>query len=354
MQSAHGTNGSKKHAMSRQSADKVVLQDSSHLQMSQLRVFSGTLLALTSLAQQARPQDMLYEAMQVLRALVPFDSAWWGEVSAGDGHVGPRNWLHGNIGLSLDFFREWSELSAVDDFARQSIAQLGVVIREHDVVNLIPEHPLVEAFSIRHGLHHCMAITVELPHSGLLFFVSLYRSQTSASFNNEDTVLFGEFVTHLVRHWHHLLKRLQNDSPNRPWDSFALAELSGKLHFAGLRISLALSAAYPEWLGSRLPTDVMQALRRTPCSITVGKSCRLRLEACGSLVMICMGSQHRQSPLAPRELSVAMLYAHGHSHKDVAVISALTPATVRTYLRSAYAVLGVRNKLELVAALRKT
>ena len=30
----------------------------------------------------------------------------------------------------------------------------------------------------------------------------------------------------------------------------------------------------------------------------------------------------------------------------------LTPATVRTYLRTAYAVLGVRNKLELVAALR--
>ena len=30
----------------------------------------------------------------------------------------------------------------------------------------------------------------------------------------------------------------------------------------------------------------------------------------------------------------------------------LTPATVRTYLRTAYAALGVSNKLELVAALR--
>ena len=48
-----------------------------------------------------------------------------------------------------------------------------------------------------------------------------------------------------------------------------------------------------------------------------------------------------------------MLYAQGHSHKDIAATLGLTPATVRTYLRTAYAALGVRNKLELVAALRK-
>ena len=47
-----------------------------------------------------------------------------------------------------------------------------------------------------------------------------------------------------------------------------------------------------------------------------------------------------------------MLYAQGHSHKDIAATLGLTPATVRTYLRTAYAALGVSNKLELVAALR--
>ena len=43
-----------------------------------------------------------------------------------------------------------------------------------------------------------------------------------------------------------------------------------------------------------------------------------------------------------------MLYAQGRSHKDIAATLGLTPATVRT----AYAALGVSNKLELVAALR--
>ncbi len=38
-----------------------------------------------------------------------------------------------------------------------------------------------------------------------------------------------------------------------------------------------------------------------------------------------------------------MLYAQGRSHKDIAATLGLTPATVRTYLRTAYAALGVSN-----------
>ena len=339
--------------VSPQRTGKMPPLDAAAQSLARLRSLSGGLLALAGLAQKAQPQAMLQEAMQILRALVPFDSAWWGEVSLGQGHAPPRNWLHGSIGLSQGFAQEWNKLAAVDDFARQSIAQLGVVIRERDVVGLSPEHPEMMAFAERHGLYHCMAITAELPNSGLMFFVSIYRPEARAGFSDEDTVLFGEFVVHLLQQWQYVLRFAQTGSASRPWESLALAEPSGNLLFAGLRISQALDAAYPEWTGARLPPEVMQALPRLPCCLTVGKFCRLRLEPCGPLVAISMLSRGQKAPLAPRELSAAMLYAHGHSHKDIAASLGLTPATVRTYLRSAYAVLGVRNKMELVAALRK-
>ncbi|MFI8616979.1 response regulator transcription factor [Acidovorax sp. NPDC077693] len=317
-----------------------------------VRALSCSLLALGQLARHTQPQDMLHQALQTLQELVPFDSAWWGEMSAGDVHTSPRNWLHGSMGLSQSFAQEWNELSAVDEFARQSMSRLGVVIRERDVTGDIAEHAEVLAFSERHGLYHCMALTAELPHSGLLFFVSVYRPQTRTEFTDQETVLFGEFVVHLLQHWHHRLQALQSDSPSRPWDSFALAGPSGDLLFAGLRISLALGEAHPGWAGTRLPTAVVQGLARAPCTVAVGKACRLRMEPCGSLVAISIASRHPKSPLAPRELSAAMLYAQGRSHKDIAATLGLTPATVRTYLRTAYAALGVSNKLELVAALR--
>ena len=145
--------------------------------------------------------------MQTLQGLVPFDSAWWGEFSAGDVQVAPRNWLHGSMGLSRSFAEEWNALAAVDLFGLQSMQQLGVVIRERDAVGPEPDHPDVVAFSQRHGLHHCMALTAELPHSGLMFFVSIYRPPTRPEFSDGETVLFGEFVLHLLQQWHHRLQR---------------------------------------------------------------------------------------------------------------------------------------------------
>ncbi|MBT9513122.1 MAG: LuxR family transcriptional regulator [Acidovorax sp.] len=327
-----------------------------------LRALSRSLLLLSEQAQQAPPQDLLHQALQTLRSLVPFDSAWWGEVSAGGSEGGageganaqaaPRNWLHGSIGLARGFADEWNALAAVDDFAQQSMRRLGEVIRERDVVGALPEDPQVMAFAERHGLYHCMALTAELPHSGLMFFVSVYRPQARTEFTDAETVLFGEFVVHLLQHWHHRLQRLQTDSPRRPWDSFALAQPTGELLFAGLRISQALRVACPEWAGTRLPPAVVQALPGAPCNLVLGKACRLRLEPCGPLVALSIASRQHKQVLAPRELSVAMLYAQGQSHKGIAATLGLTPATVRTYLRTAYAALGVRNKLELVAALR--
>ena len=326
-----------------------------------LRVLSRSLLRLAEQTQNAPPQDLLHQALQTLCELVPFDSAWWGEVSAGesgaaggsqDVQAAPRNWLHGSIGLALGFADEWNSLAAADDFAQHSMRHLGEVIRERDVMGAPPENPQVMAFAERHGLYHCMALTAELPHSGLLFFVSVYRPQKRTEFTDAETVLFGEFVLHLLQHWHHRLQRLQSDSPRRPWDSFALAQPTGELLFAGLRISQALRAACPDWAGTHLPPAVVQALQSAPCNLAVGKACRLRLERCGPLVALSIASGQHKQALAPRELSAAMLYAQGQSHKDIAATLGLTPATVRTYLRTAYAALGVRNKLELVAALR--
>ncbi|UCV01302.1 helix-turn-helix transcriptional regulator [Acidovorax radicis] len=318
-----------------------------------VRTLSRGLLQLAALAHGTPPQHLLQQALVALQGLVPFDAAWWGEVSAGDVQAGPRNWLHGSIGLSQDFAKEWNALAAVDEFARRSMDRLGEVIRERDVIDGPPEDPRIVAFAERHGLHHCMALTAELPHSGLLFFVSIYRPRSRPEFSDAETVLFGEFVAHLLQHWHHLLQRLQSDSPSRPWDGFALAQSSGELLFAGLRISLALGDACPGWAGPHLPAAVAQAITRAPCTLAVGKAVRLRLEPCGPLVAISMASRQHKPTLAPRELSAAMLYAHGHSHKDIAASLGLTPATVRTYLRTAYAALGVSNKLELVAALRR-
>lgn len=325
-----------------------------------LRALSASLLQLAAVARATPPQAMLQEALEILRtSLVGFDTAWWGEVSAGHAEAPPRNWLHGSIGLSKSFATEWNALAMADMFAQQSMDRLGVVLRE-SADDLPPQGveipPDIDAFCRRHGLYHCMAVTVAMPRSGLMFFVSMYRGPGQPNFTDQEAALFGEFVPHLLGHWQHRLEQLQTaPAGNGPWDSYALADAAGQLLFVGLRVGLALDAAYPQWSGTALPAALLAAMPATlPGSLLVGKACRLRLEACGPLLAISIPSPHASKPpLAPRELSAATLYAHGHSYKDIAATLGLTPATVRTYLRSAYAQLGVRNKVELVAALRR-
>lgn len=319
-----------------------------------LRALSASLLQLTGLVQRAKPQTLLHDALLILRTLVPFDTAWWGEVSGGSSKAAPRNWMHGSMGLSKGFAQEWNQLSTADDFAQQSMRRLGRVLMENGPAEPGAASPEIEAFARKHGLFHCIAITVDLPDSGLMFFVSVYRTSSTAPFSAQEAVLFGEFVSHLRLHWRGVLEGLQQPHAGQPWNSYALADPDGKLLFVGLRVGMALDAAFPQWSGTALPPDLMDSIRRKlPRTVAIGRACRLRLEPCGSLVAITIPSRHHNSPLAPRELGAAMLYAQGHSYKDIAATLGLTPATVRTYLRSAYALLGVQNKVELVAALRR-
>lgn len=326
-----------------------------------LRALSASLLQLAALARAAPPEAMLLQALEMMRStLVDFDTAWWGEVSASQGDAPPRNWLHGSIGLAKNFAAEWNALAMADVFAQQSMDQLGVVLRESaDDLPALPGMaipPDIDAFCRRHGLYHCMATTVAMPRSGLMFFVSLYRGPGRPNFTDQEAALFGEFVPHLLGHWQHRLEQLQTaPAGNSPWDSYALADGAGQLLFVGLRVGRALQAAYPDWSGTALPAALIGALpAKLPGSLALGRACRLRLEACGPLLAISIPAPHdSKPPLAPRELSAATLYAHGQSYKGIAATLGLTPATVRTYLRSAYAQLGVRNKVELVAALRR-
>lgn len=318
-----------------------------------LRDFGVGLLALVTLARAGKPEDMHRDAMDVLQSLVPFDSAWWGEVSRGSAGVAPRNWLHGSIGLSATFAEEWNGLAAADEFAEMSIARTGEVLRGS--ADDTPHQPGSEVYEFcrRHDLYHAMAVTVELPASGLLFFVAIYRRAGGAAFQEAETVIFGEFVRHLVRHWRDVLEGLQGAVPGRSWEAYALADAQGRLVYLGSRIGQVLHDADPAWQGTALPACLAQSLQAAPCSVAIGRGDRLTLVPCGQLVALVLDAREHGDLLPPRERRAATLYAQGRSYKEIAAQLGLSPATVRTYLRSVYANLGVSNKIELVAALRR-
>lgn len=315
-----------------------------------LTAFSRELLALHSLSTAPGGIAWVNDALAGLRRLVPFDKAWWGECSDRGGGEPPLNWQHGTIGLPESFAAEWNAISAVDEFAQMSISRLGEVCRSsgHD-----SDGPGVEAFSRRHDIQHVMAITLELPGSGLLFFVALYRGEGEPAFGASDEPVFGEYGRHLMQRWQVGLQALLGQASTDGARGYALCERDGRLLYIGATLARALRRHFDGWQGQSLPEALRAGLQRAPCGVPLGRQ-SLALARCGELFTLGVGQAGDKRALAPRERAAALLYARGDSYKAIAARLGLSPATVRTYLRDAYLQLGVRNKVELGARLLPT
>lgn len=287
--------------------------------------------------------------LEDLRTLVAYERAWWGECSAAQDEEPPLNWLHGSIGLAAGFAAEWNRISTHDEFAQASMDTLGQVVRSsgHDSAGAA-----VESFSRRHDLMHAMAITLELPGSGLLFFVSLYRGEESQAFDDEDAALLGAYGSHLARCWHLRLQQRLRAVP-LACDALALCEASGKVVYLGLELARSIRDTLGQWQGEAMPPEVVAHFGERPATLRLGGKLPLAVTSCGELVAVSAAGSGASAALAPRQHAAALLYADGHSYKSIAARLGLSPATVRTYLRDAYLHLGVRNKVELGSRLTR-
>jgi DNA-binding CsgD family transcriptional regulator len=308
-----------------------------------IEAFSESLLRLHELADRVPSRQFLAEALSQLRSLIAFDACWWGECSPPLVDTPPANWQHGSLGLPASFAEEWNAVGAVDDFARSSMAAPGSVCRVSGYEDDLPD---VASFGRRHDLFHVMAITLDLPESGLMFFVCLYRCERGRAFDDDEAAQFGQYGRHLRLHWTTRVR----DAMRRVFAGdalgLALCEASGRLLYLGAGMASLIVRHCPGWQGTMLPEPLLALARRAPASVALGRRTVIAtLHA--DVVTLSTGGSRVENRLSPREREAAVLYATGESYKEIARRLALTPATVRTYLRDVYARLDVRNKVEL-------
>jgi DNA-binding CsgD family transcriptional regulator len=316
--------------------------------MDTLKAFNLCVLHLGRLARERGASQFIPDGLQAFSQLVPFASAWWGEMSTSDASAPPQSWMHGRINLPESFAAEWSKGAGSDRFSHETLSQPGEVVRDSGFTD--PNED-VDAFARRHDLYHLMCITFELPESGLMFFVCLYRGIHAAAFNDSEASLFSAFCDHLLQLWRFQMQdMIRFDTGNGATD-FGVARMDGSLLYVGAGLCAAIQRELPGWNGSMLPFEVIAQLQKAPCVMRLGR-CALTLSPNAEHVILSIEAQSRGAVLAPRERTAAMLFAAGHSYKEIAKILALSPATVRTYLRNCYLQLGVKSKVELGSVLR--
>ncbi|MDZ7887701.1 MAG: LuxR C-terminal-related transcriptional regulator [Pseudomonas sp.] len=312
------------------------------------QAFNLCLLQLGRLPRERGMSQFVADGLRAFGQLVPFASAWWGEMSQADGSAPPQNWVHGRINLSDSFAADWNQVAGNDRFSHGTLSRPGEIVRASGFSDPCAA---VNAFARRHDLYHLLCITFELPESGLMFFVCLYRGETEQAFSDSQAGLFASFCEHLLQLWRFQLQDLLRLAPCAAASDFAVANLDGSLLYVGARLCHSIAAVHPGWNGSLLPGGLLKQLPAAPCVVRLGRA-TLTLTRVGEQVLLALQAPSRSTALAPRERSAAMLFAAGHSYKEIARMLALSPATVRTYLRNCYLQLGVRSKVELGVILR--
>ena len=318
--------------------------------MAMLQAFNGCVLELGRLARTRGGSHFIEEGLQVFRQLVPFACAWWGEMSTSKANAPPQSWMHGRIDLPESFAGEWHKGAGSDSFSRDTLSQPGKVIRESGFTDPDEE---VDAFARRHDLYHLMCISFELPECGLMFFVCLYRGADAPAFNELQASLFSAFSEHLLQLWRFQIQDMIRFDQSAGMADFGVARMDGSLLYVGARLCAVIEREFPGWSGSVLPAEVVPQLQKAPSVIRLGRAL-LTLGPHAEHVILSLEAPSRGSVLAPRERTAALLFAAGHSYKEIARILVLSPATVRTYLRNSYLQLGVKSKVELGSALRSS
>ena len=133
-----------------------------------------------------------------------------------------------------------------------------------------------------------------------------------------------------------------------PWRP-AAADRTGLLHYADAEFTRLLPAEWPHWSGPYLPAPLLQAVREGAPTRIAGRQLVCKLAPMTDLVLVQVRPCAAVDRLTAREREIAAYTAQGLTHKEIARLLELSPATVRTHLATACRRIEVKNKAQMAA-----
>lgn len=276
--------------------------------------------------------------LSLVQEELPFEKAWWGVVSGLKIHTSVT------LGLPDGYPRHWERIKDHDPIAVEATSQPNrTVVFNH---NRLKPFGRTLRFLDAYGIRHVLCTTQPRETLNVMAFLSLYRSDPS--FEASERVFKQCLMPHLTHaltvNWMRHLETVGDSRlDHRPMA--AICDQRGLIYAAEQRFHSLIQQEWPAWKGPYLP----KAMTRTLMS--AGRFDARRIQAdrvrAGGLFLV---RTRRRSPfdvLTARERDVVDLFSRGMTHKEIARDLALAPATVRHYIRNAYAKLGISDKAAL-------
>lgn len=305
--------------------------------------FNRLLLELHRTGQEAPLSQFQPAALELIREMIPFDSAWWGNASAEPLEI-HRLYLHNCDDSILETYLPYLG----EDFMRAALmANPGKTINMADLTTRarFVRTALYQKVGKRYRIEWSLGTLLVEPVSSLNEFLTLWRHDAKRPFTEDERQTKELLMPHLADA--HRAARLREvlDDPSKQRECWAVADERGFLREASPGFIHCLREQWPDWQGSKLPKALLECVRlampyRTP-------QLKLQIVPKGAFRYMQALASSALDSLSPREREIITRYARGETYATIATALGLAPATVRNHIAHCYRKLVVNNKAEL-------
>ena len=278
------------------------------------------------------------------KQVLPFDSARIMSFEVGDDNATVHCSVTHNEPDSIHL--DWQAISSLDTVLQSAIARphQSYNYSSHDLFSG-SAYSVVRDYATRYS--HANGLVLAAPNalSGYWEGLSFFHARESRHFSATDERLLAA----LAPHFRQALSISRSREIESPAGACAMAVVTpaGDLEYCTPQFVSLVKLECPAWRGRRLPPDVLAALSQVGVMSFSGAHVKMTVRRhCGLLFVYAMADQP-VAKLSERELVVARLFSQGHSHKEVARIMHIAPATVRNFIQKIYDKLDVHDKASL-------
>ncbi|QYZ69724.1 response regulator transcription factor [Neotabrizicola shimadae] len=313
---------------------------------------SGFSRFITEMNDRALTEDaegLAQWAVEDLSRTLGFDAAWYGWATLRP--EGVTVYANATLNLPDGFYDYWRTMSHQDLLARTMIENPGTVAiydrrqqRQTDGM---------EDLSDRFGLRRMSTAMNGSYGDYAAFYISSYRVGDHARPLNEAELDFLQCAVDQLSSAMKLTTNLPGHTPPPGSVTILVSETGiGLLGLPALRQQFG--EIWPRWTGDHLPEQLARLIGLPGQHILPDRDLVVQVEAAPrfcrmGLHRLTLRRLNRFDLLTAREREVARALAKGHSHKEVARLLGLSPATVRNQTQSIYSKLMIDNRSALTS-----
>lgn len=286
-------------------------------------------------------------ALELLKGVVPFESAWWGNASRDTMQI-HRIHLFNCAESIIDDYPAYME----EDVFR--IAMIDNPDKTINMDDLVPRAEWVKTrlyreYATKYKVQAAIGTLVIDPITSLFEFVTIwrhdYRPFTPEECAAKELVMPHMVGAHRLSRLYHVMAR-EAQIQARHW---AIADPSGHLRELMPGFAQLLREEWPEWTASKLPGDLDKTVSQA--GTYRGQRLVVRVRPYEHLRFVEARMLTAIDRLSAREMEVARHYSAGQTYNEIAVKLGIAPSTVRNLIARCFNKLAVSNKAELVRRL---